>query len=333
MKINIRFIIGLLAIWLLVLTAVPISVMAKIPINSEVQTPAAVEKTDDSGNEIPPEITSTTTTPISLYRTHVQNEGWQDWKNNGEMSGTSGKGLRLEGIEIKLDKQGYDVGVSYSTHVQNIGCQASKSDGAMSGTSGQSLRLEAIRINLTGSDAQLFDIYYQVHAQNYGWLDWAKNGGEAGTQGLGLRLEGICVVITPKGNAAPGSTATPYISSDAFLKNIQGEWYDHTLNVEGPHLKIREPNVEAGLLWLGIKWYEYRYRIVSISRDGQSGTIEAYKWNYYKPYKTGTGSTGFQKVEMDVNPPDQYVYDYKNNTLTEHKPVGSNVKIINYVRN
>lgn len=30
------------------------------------------------------------------YRTHVQNVGWQDWKSDGTMSGTSGQGLRLK---------------------------------------------------------------------------------------------------------------------------------------------------------------------------------------------------------------------------------------------
>ena len=39
------------------------------------------------------------------YRTHVQNEGWQDWVRDDAVSGTHGKGLRLEGIEIRLVKK------------------------------------------------------------------------------------------------------------------------------------------------------------------------------------------------------------------------------------
>ena len=35
------------------------------------------------------------------YRTHVQTFGWQGWKYNGQMSGTSGQAKRLEGINIK----------------------------------------------------------------------------------------------------------------------------------------------------------------------------------------------------------------------------------------
>lgn len=145
-----------------------------------------------------------------VYCTHVQNLGWQDWKSDGEISGTEGQRYRLEGIEIESDLA--DVGVEYRTHVQNIGWQDWRSDGEMSGTEGLSYRLESIEIKLTGAKAESFDIYYQVHAQNYGWLDWAKNGDSAGTAGKGLRLEAIRIVVVPAGSAAPGPTAQPFIS-------------------------------------------------------------------------------------------------------------------------
>ncbi|WKY46913.1 GBS Bsp-like repeat-containing protein [Eubacteriaceae bacterium ES3] len=147
------------------------------------------------------------------YRTHVQDFGWQDWKTNGDLSGTMGEGKRLEGIEISLDAQGYDLGIAYSTHIENIGWQDYRTNGVMSGTEGRGLRLEAIRIELTGTDAKLFDVYYRVHAQNVGWLDWASNGADSGTAGFGYRLESIEVRVVPKGSAAPGETAKAYIQS------------------------------------------------------------------------------------------------------------------------
>ncbi|UYO62292.1 S8 family serine peptidase [Acetobacterium wieringae] len=148
----------------------------------------------------------------STYRTHVQNIGWQDWKSDGQSSGTSGQSLRLEGIEIKMNNLGNDLGIEYQTHVQNIGWQGFKRDGQTSGTFGQSLRLEAIQIRLTGAAATSYDVYYRVHSQNYGWLDWAKNGCSSGTQGKSLRLEAIEIRIVPKGAAAPGSTSRPFVS-------------------------------------------------------------------------------------------------------------------------
>ena len=89
--------------------------------------------------------------PIVSYRTHVENDGWQDFVVDGAMSGTSGRSLRLEGIEAKLDNQVYDLGITYQTHIQNIGWEADvgrgwKSDGVASGTEGLSYRLEAIQI-------------------------------------------------------------------------------------------------------------------------------------------------------------------------------------------
>ena len=71
---------------------------------------------------------------------------------------------------------------------------------------------EAICITLTGEMAEHYDIYYRVHAQTFGWLDWAKNGAPAGTAGYAKRLEGIEIKLVPKGGAAPGKTARPYVS-------------------------------------------------------------------------------------------------------------------------
>lgn len=146
-----------------------------------------------------------------LYRTHIQDIGWQAWKNQGGTSGTLGQNKRLEGIEIKLNNENADLNVEYSAHIQNIGWQPYKSNGEMSGTFGKGLQLEAIKINLTGADASKFDIYYQVHAQNIGWLDWTKNGSQAGTVGFGYRLEAVRIVVVPKGAVAPGSVNRPFV--------------------------------------------------------------------------------------------------------------------------
>ena len=146
------------------------------------------------------------------YRTHVQSFGWQGWKYNGVMSGTSGKAKRLEGINIKLTNKPYSGSIVYTTHVQSIGWQGNENnvntwfrDGQMAGTSGRAKRLEAIRIALTGEMAEHYDVYYRVHAQTYGWIAWAKNGEAAGTAGLSKRLEGIQIVLVPKGGAAPAN--------------------------------------------------------------------------------------------------------------------------------
>ncbi len=147
--------------------------------------------------------------PSVFYLSHVQDIGWQQWYSNGEISGTSGQSKRLEAMCIKLEN--VDGGVEYKTHVQDYGWMDWVSNGAMSGTSGEGKRLEAIQIRLTGNAAANYDIYYRVHAENFGWMDWAANGASAGTAGYSYRLEAIQIVLVPKGQAAPGSTARPFV--------------------------------------------------------------------------------------------------------------------------
>lgn len=149
--------------------------------------------------------------PIIKYQTHVQKIGWQNYRNEYEMSGTAGRALRLEAIRISLDTLAYGGGVSYSTHVQGIGWQAPVYDNALSGTSGQSRRLEAIKINLTGPVAEYYDIYYRVHAQTFGWLSWAKNGQPAGTAGYAKRLEAIEIMLAPKGQDLGIDTSRSFV--------------------------------------------------------------------------------------------------------------------------
>ena len=147
------------------------------------------------------------------YSTHVQNIGWQKYVSGGALAGTTGKGLRLEGIKIKVNNfalGNLSGGISYSTHVQNIGWQNFVSNDSVAGTTGKGLNLEAIKIKLTGKLAENYDIYYRVHVQNLGWLGWAKNGAPAGTEGYCYRLEGIEIRIVNKGAAAPGSTANTF---------------------------------------------------------------------------------------------------------------------------
>ncbi|MEL7662129.1 alkaline phosphatase [Acetobacterium wieringae] len=141
------------------------------------------------------------------YQTQIENLGWQDWKSKMSISGTSEKGLRLEGIRIKISDI-ENLGVSYQTHVQNLGWQDWVDNGEMSGTEGDGLRLEGVRIKLDGSEAWKYDIYYQVHVENMGWMDWVKNGELAGTEGKSHRLEGIKIVVLPKGSVPPVNTGS-----------------------------------------------------------------------------------------------------------------------------
>ena len=144
------------------------------------------------------------------YRSHLQTYGWQNWKNDGDISGTTGKAKRLESLKLELKNKDYTGGICYNAHVQTIGWQADpnksatwKKDGEFCGTTGNAKRLEAIQIELYGEMAEHYDIYYRVHSQTYGWMKWTKNGEMAGTTGQHKRIEGIQVVLVKKGEQAP----------------------------------------------------------------------------------------------------------------------------------
>lgn len=126
------------------------------------------------------------------YSSHVQDVGWQNSVKNGDVSGTTGRALRIEGINIKTSD---NLKIRYQTHVQNIGWQDWVTGGNISGTEGKSLRIEALKLELVNVPEGV-NIEYQVHVENIGWTSWVKNGQVAGTSGKSLRIEGIRVKIT-----------------------------------------------------------------------------------------------------------------------------------------
>lgn len=206
-----------------------------------------------------------------VYSTHVQNVGWQEVVSDGDMSGTAGKALRLEGITIESGIDG--VGISYSTHVQNIGWQDAVADGEVSGTEGKGLRLEGIRINLTGEKADQYDVVYRVHAQNVGWMGYALNGADAGTAGYGYRLEGIEIQIVQKGTFT-GNTENAFKDAAAAMKLLYLD-------------KLQEIKAEDSSL-------DYDYFLYDINGDGRTElVVKAVNSTY------GVGVCSFYKITDD----------------------------------
>ena len=219
----------------------------------------------------------TTTNALQIsYRTHVQNVGWQKYVENGQTSGTTGKGLRLEGINIKLNNS--NINVKYQVHVQDIGWQGWKSNDDMAGTSGKSKRLEAIKIKLENTD--VYDIMYRVHVENIGWQAWKSNGEIAGTEGKALRLEAIEIKIVSK---------IPHVSYIAHVENIgwqnwknDGETAGTTgkgLRVEAIQLKLQNTDNNIHIKYKthveNIGWQDWKKDGKIAGTTGKSLRIEA----------------------------------------------------------
>ena len=247
-----------------------------------------------NGKKAECKVTVVKQTPKVEYQTHIENIGWQGWKTDGEMSGTSGQSKRLEAIQIQLkNNSSYKGAIQYQTHIENIGWQGWKTNGEMSGTSGQSKRLEAIQIKLTDELAKNYDVYYRVHAQNLGWLDWASNGESAGTAGYSYRLEGIEIKLVEKGGSAPGKTERPYVqryvSYQTHIENIgwQGMKYDgetsgtsgQSRRLEGINISLNNPqyggNIEYQTHIENIGWQGWKANGQMSGTSGQSKRLEA----------------------------------------------------------
>lgn len=217
-------------------------------------------------------------TDLISYCANIQNDGWTDWKKNGHALGTIGKSLRLEALRIQTNSE--NLGVSYTGLVAGYGWTDEVQTGAMLGTEGQSRALEAIKLNLTGDDAENYDIYYRVHSSNFGWLGWAKNGEKAGTEGYGYRVEAIQIKIVKKGAHAPGTT------EQCFSK----KW---TSIVYSAHVQDIgwQNNVKDGAL-AGTTGESKRVEAIKISLSGQKaeGSVE---------YSAHVQDIGWQKSVKD----------------------------------
>ena len=157
------------------------------------------------------------------YSSHVQDIGWMNYVNNGETSGTTGQGKRIESFKIKLNS---NIGrIKYKSYVEKEGWQGSRYSDQDSGTTGKSRKIEAIKIELLDNLKNNYDIYYRTHVQDIGWLGWAKNGEAAGSVNNFTRIEAIEIKIVLKGSTAPGSTDKHYVTGS--WKNNNTNYYTY----------------------------------------------------------------------------------------------------------
>lgn len=156
------------------------------------------------------ESVSASSVPRITYDAHLQNIGWQGWMSGGAISGTTGQGIQMEALRIKLSKNGTSM-ITYRAHVQDDGWLGWVQSGEIAGTTGQSRRLEGIQIKLKNEYASQYDIYYRMHIAEYGWLGWAKNGATAGSEGIGLQAEAIEIKIVKKGTKINAGGRASYV--------------------------------------------------------------------------------------------------------------------------
>ena len=83
------------------------------------------------------------------YRSHVEKIGWQPYVSTGQLSGTVGKALQIEAIQLRLTgKLAEKYSIKYRVHVQDIGWQNWVFDDRLAGTVGNAKHIEGIEILL-----------------------------------------------------------------------------------------------------------------------------------------------------------------------------------------
>ena len=119
------------------------------------------------------------------YKAHVEYEGWQDWKYDGETAGTTGQSKRMEAIRIDYDKDVYA-----KAHIEGLGwVDYGKIDiNTIIGTTGEFKRLECLCLK--------GNFKYRVHIEGSGWSCCTNADGVAtlGSVGQSLRIEAIEIV-------------------------------------------------------------------------------------------------------------------------------------------
>ncbi len=193
------------------------------------------------------------------YRVHVQNIGWQEYRNAGTEAGTRGKALRLEGLEMRLTGElANHYIIQYRVHIQDYGDeQGWVNSGAMAGTAGESKRLEEVQVRLVPIDGGSTSVKYRVHVQDYGWESkWVSNGNVSGTTGKAKRLEGIEIHLD----------GCQYAGSITYHTHIQNIGWESTWATAGEMsgtqgMSYRLEGIEIALTGEIANHYDVYYRV------------------------------------------------------------------------
>ena len=186
------------------------------------------------------------------YRVHGQTYGWQGWKADGEVAGTTGQAKRIEAIQIKLTgkyEEQYDI--YYSVHSQTYGWLGWAKNGQKAGSLAYAKRLEALEICLVkkggaapGETADHYrypKISYEAHSQSYGWRGETFDNAVAGVTGQAKRMEALKISLPDTGDTQGDGT-----SKVKYRVYLQGTgWQDWKENGATAGTTGQERRIEA----------------------------------------------------------------------------------------
>lgn len=188
------------------------------------------------------------------YSSHIQNIGWLGDRLNSNISGTTGKSLRLEALKINLQNQPSDLKIKYRAYIEKNGWQNWVSGGKVAGTVGKSLKLEAFQVQLEGNTANKYTVEYQTYVQDIGWLPWVKNGQTSRYEGKGKRVEAIRIRIYE--NPLPIISYQSHVQDIGWMKAVNNEEFSGTIGL-GKRLEAMKISIENSKEDLNVKYRAY----------------------------------------------------------------------------
>jgi hypothetical protein len=101
-------------------------------------------------------------------------------------------------MQIRFKQPIPGLGIRYMGHLQSTGDTAWVGEGEYVGSRRESRRLEGFTIELTGPEADRYQLFYQGHFARYGNSNVLSGGEFCGLRGDGLQLEALKVWIDRK---------------------------------------------------------------------------------------------------------------------------------------
>ena len=208
------------------------------------------------------------------YRAKMQNsKSWQKWVIDNAKAGKAGKGKRVQGFAIALNKGIYSGGVQYRARLSNGKWTSWKRNGQKLAPRNS---IEAIQVKLTGNIAKQYDVVYRTYVAKAGWQASVRNGVTAGTS-KGKRIEAFRIKLESKskrnGWIGSGKNWSYYING----KMVKNQWITTS---ESPINKNKAKNKKY---WIDAAGKLAVNRIIDPrTKNDSSAGMAAYatKWGY-----------------------------------------------------
>ena len=200
----------------------------------------------------------TSVTGSLQYRIYVDKKGWQEWTDNGRITGMTTMPGMITAVQMRLTgtlAENYSIWYSAYTDLHK-GLQGWVCDGAVAGSQVEHRRIEELKVMLVKRDRSLGynAISFRSYMEKYGWEKrWKESGAVSGLAAKGKRLEGIELSLS--GTAYPGG-----IRYRTMLSGITG-WQSWVTDGQfSGHSNKRIEGIEIQLTGEIANYYDIYYR-------------------------------------------------------------------------